>query len=407
MGSGAVMSAGIAAADRYRATVAVSPTGADVSPESPRNLLLMAGTLEPQFAANGRDLLARAGGANDDLAGGRGRAMVDVPNVEHITILFSRTAHQAALDWLNRTFDLPPTTAAADRRVVWYVAHLAGWLLLLAAAAPLIPPAAPAGARRHSPWPWLGLPLGALAAVLLLALLGRVGDVSRLGGLLVGGALALWFAALGLVWLRLGFRPPRPTGRDALWGLLLFAALTLAFGVMADRVWLPWWLTPARLLRWLPAAAAALPWLLAAGVAQQGDAGRVDLRLGQQGGVGGVEVALQAAVVETGAGRAVAVKVEQHDAVAGAGQWLAEAEHERRRTREAVGNDDRRNASRARWDEEQQRLAIGPAQAPALQPARPRQHAPPGQPNEQQGGGDQGETKGAKTGEQMGATRQR
>lgn len=270
MGSGAVMSAGIADADRYRATVAVSPTGADVSPESPRNLLLMAGTLEPQFAANGRDLLARAGGANDDLAGGRGRAMVDVPNVEHITILFSRTAHQAALDWLNRTFDLPPTTAAADRRVVWYVAHLAGWLLLLAAAAPLIPPAAPAAARRRSPWPWLGLPLGALAAVLLLALLGRVGDVSRLGGLLVGGALALWFAALGLVWLRLGFRPPRPTGRDALWGLLLFAALMLAFGVMADRVWLPWWLTPARLLRWLPAAAAALPWLLAAGVAQQG-----------------------------------------------------------------------------------------------------------------------------------------
>ncbi len=73
MGSGAVMSAAIADAGRYRATVAVSPTGATVSPESPRNLLLMAGTLEPQFAANGRDLLARAGGANDDLAGGRGR----------------------------------------------------------------------------------------------------------------------------------------------------------------------------------------------------------------------------------------------------------------------------------------------------------------------------------------------
>ena len=206
-------------------------------------------------------------------------------------------------------------------------------------------------------------------------------------------------------------RAAGPSGAAEAWletgEVYRFTALTLAFGVMADRVWLPWWLTPARLLRWLPAAAAALPWLLAAGVAQQGDAGRVDLRLGQQGGVGGVEVALQAAVVETGAGRAVAVKVEQHDAVAGAGQWLAEAEHERRRTGEAVGDDDRRNASRARRDEEQQRLAIGPAQAPALQPARPRQHAPPGQPNEQQGGGDQGETKGAKTGEQMGATRQR
>lgn len=270
MGSGAVMSAAIADADRYRATVAVSPTGAAVSPEFPRNLLLMAGTLEPQFAANGRDLLARAGGANDDLAGGHGRAMVDVPNVEHITILFSGVAHQAALDWLNRTFDWPAATAAADRRVVWYVVHLAGWLLLVTALAPLFPAAAPASARRRPPWPWLGLPLGALVAALLLAALGRFADISGLGGVLVGGALALWFGALGVVWLLLGFRPPRPTGRDGLGGLVLFAVLTLAFGVMADRVWLPWWLTPERLARCLPAAVCALPWLLAAGLAQHG-----------------------------------------------------------------------------------------------------------------------------------------
>ena len=274
MGSGAVMSAAIADAERYRATIAVSPTGAEVSPQSPRNLLLMAGTLEPRFAANGRDLLARAGGANDDLAGGRGRAMVDVPNVEHITILFSGVAHQAALDWLNRTFDRPAATAAPDRRVVWYVAHLAGWLLLVTAAAPLFPAAAPAAVRRRAPWPWLGLPLGALAAALLLAALGRFGDISGLGGVLVGGALALWFGALGVVWLLLGFRPPWPAGRDALWGLVLFAVLTLAFGVMAGRVWLPWWLTPERFALWLPAAVAALPWLLAAGLAQQGASAR-------------------------------------------------------------------------------------------------------------------------------------
>ena len=274
MGSGAVMSAAIADAERYRAAVAVSPTGAAVSPQSPRNLLLMAGTLEPRFAASGRDLLARAGGANDDLAGGRGRAMVDVPNVEHITILFSGVAHQAALDWLNRTFDRPAATAAPDRRVVWYVAHLAGWLLLVTAAAPLFPAAAPAAVRRRAPWPWLGLPLGALAAALLLAALGRFSDISGLGGVLVGGALALWFGALGVVWLLLGFRPPWPMGRDALWGLVLFAVLTLAFGVMAGRVWLPWWLTPERFALWLPAAVAALPWLLAAGLAQQGASAR-------------------------------------------------------------------------------------------------------------------------------------
>lgn len=269
MGSGAVMSAGIGAPERYRATVAVSPTGADVSPNAPRNLLLMAGTLEPRFAANGRDLLARAGGANDDLAGGRGRAMVDISNVEHITILFSRTAHQTALDWLNRTFNLPPATVAPDRRVVWYVAHLGGWLLLLVAVAPLVPTGDTRVTRRR-PWYWLGLPLGALAGSLLLAALGGVFDVSRLGGLLVGGALALWFAAMGLVWLALGFRPPRPGWRDVVWGLALFAVLTVAFGLMAGRVWIHWWLIPERLARWPLAAAAAVPWLLAAGLVQRG-----------------------------------------------------------------------------------------------------------------------------------------
>lgn len=269
MGSGAVMTASITAADRYRATVAVSPTGADVSPAAPRNLLLMAGSLEPNFVDNARDLLARAGGENDDLIGGRGRALLVVPNVEHITILFSRIAQADALDWLNRAFGLPAATVGPDRRLLWYATHLAGWLLLLLAVAPLIPPAAVPAVRRR-PWYWLGLPLGALVAALALLALGRRGDFTQLGGLLVGGALALWFAVLGLVWLLSGFRPPRPTGRDALWGLLLFAALTVAFGLMADRVWIHWWLVPARLARWPFLAAAALPWLLAAGLAQQG-----------------------------------------------------------------------------------------------------------------------------------------
>ncbi|MEI2643293.1 MAG: alpha/beta fold hydrolase [Candidatus Nanopelagicales bacterium] len=177
MGSGAVMSAAIADADRYRATVAVSPTGAAVSPEFPRNLLLMAGTLEPQFAANGRDLLARAGGANDDLAGGHGRAMVDVPNVEHITILFSRRcpsggARLAEPDVRPGRRRRPPP----DRRVVWYVAHLAGWLLLVTALAPLFPAAAPASARRRPPWPWLGLAVGRAGRG---AAAGRAGPLRR------------------------------------------------------------------------------------------------------------------------------------------------------------------------------------------------------------------------------------
>jgi len=269
MGSGAVMSVAVASPERYAATVAVSPTDAPVSPASPRNLLLMAGSLEPRFVANAEDLLARAGGANDDLAAGRGRALRVIPGVEHITILFSRGSHQAALDWLNRVFGLPAAAATADSRILWYAAHIGGWLLLLTAVAPLFPAAAllPAAARRQ-PWPLLGLIASALSANGLLFLLGRLGDFSTLGGMLVGGILGLWFAGFGLVWLLSGFRVPRPTGADALWGLVLFAALTLAFGVMADRVWLPWWLIAPRLARWPFVALAALPWLLAAGLAQ-------------------------------------------------------------------------------------------------------------------------------------------
>jgi hypothetical protein len=264
------MQAGITRPERYAATVAVSPTGADVSADRPRNLLLMAGLLEPRFLGNARALLAAAGGANDDLAGGRGRALVAIPRVEHITILFSGDSHQAALDWLNRTFARPAQTATPDRRVLWYAAHLGGWLLLILAVAPRLPATGGAPATGRRLWRWLGLPLGALAATIFVAALGRLADIGRLGGLLVGGALGLWFVVMGLVWLLTGFRVPRPGGRDLLAGLALFALLTVAFGLMAHFVWIPWLLIPARLARWPMLALAALPWLLAAGLAQQG-----------------------------------------------------------------------------------------------------------------------------------------
>jgi pimeloyl-ACP methyl ester carboxylesterase len=268
MGSGAVMRAAVEQADRYRAIIAVSPTGAEVTPQLPRNFLLQAGALEPRFAANARELLATAGGENDDLTGGLARNLVIVPNVEHITILFSRVSQQSALDWLNGTFGLPLAPAAPDRRMLWYSLNLAGWLMLMIAVSPLFPKAEPLPrSRRRPPWPWLGLLLGGLAAVGTVALVGQLTDAGSLGGMLVGGALGVWFLILGLAWLLSGFRPPRPSGRDWLWGLVLFVILTLAFGVMAQLVWLPWWLNGARLARWPFLAAAVLPWLLAAGLA--------------------------------------------------------------------------------------------------------------------------------------------
>ena len=269
MGSGAAMTAAIDTPERYRATVAVSPTGAAVTPERPRNLLLMAGTLEPGFLANARRLLADAGGPNVDLSAGRGRALVEIRNVEHITILFSRAAHQAAVDWLSRAFGLPGAEIAPDRRMVWFVVQLGGWLLLWVALAPLLPAGPLSAAGRRPPWDRFGLPMGALVAAGVLAITGRVIDAGQLGGLLVGGALGVWFLALGAVWLGIGFRPSRPSVRDAMLGVLMFLFLSVAFGLMSQVVWLPWVLIPERLIRWPLVAAAVVPWLLAAALAQQ------------------------------------------------------------------------------------------------------------------------------------------
>ena len=144
MGSGAVMTAGILDPGRYAAVVAISPTGAQVTPETPRNLLLQAGSWEGNFVANARGLLAAAGGASDDLAGGQARRLIIVPNAEHISILFRGESHRATLDWLDGTFGRLSTGSYTDRRIFWYLAHLAGWLLLLIA----ISPAAGRGASQ-------------------------------------------------------------------------------------------------------------------------------------------------------------------------------------------------------------------------------------------------------------------
>jgi pimeloyl-ACP methyl ester carboxylesterase len=284
MGSGVVMSAAVDDPEAYQATVAVSPTGADVTPDRPRNIQFQAGTLEAPFLRNAEGLLAAAGGANSDFAGGRARALVVVPNVEHITILFSRTSHQAALDWLNASLARPAATVSADTRMIWYGLHLVGWLLLAASIRPLLPaaPTPPAQVRRR-PWFWAGMIAAALAASGLLAVLGRVINVGGLGGMLIAGPIALWFLIFGTVWLVAGFRPPRPTPGDLAWGLALFALLWLAFGLMGQIVWLNWLLIPERLIRWPFLAAAALPWLLATGllIERSGVGGRAGWWLAQ------------------------------------------------------------------------------------------------------------------------------
>lgn len=262
MGSGAVMSAAIKNPDQFSATVAVSPTGANVTPQLPRNLQLQSGSGEGGFVRNAQRLLAAAGGANPDLKAGRGREFVLIPNVEHITILFSSVSHQAARRWLDATFGQQKASQYVDRRMLWQGVHLLGWLIGLIAIAPSL-----RSSTKPSNIPqwrgWLGLGVSTIAAVGGLVLLDPLINLQMLGGIQVGGAVGVWFLFAGLVWLAILGKIPRPTVRSLLLGLGIFAVLWIAVGAMAQFVWLQSWLIPVRFGLWLAIAIAILPWFLA------------------------------------------------------------------------------------------------------------------------------------------------
>ncbi|MBP5974130.1 alpha/beta hydrolase [Brasilonema sp. CT11] len=276
MGSGAVMSAGIENVNRFAATVAVSPTGAAVTPKAPRNLQLQAGSWEGAFVGNAQRLLKAAGGENENLAAGRGRQLVVIPNAEHITILFRNPSHQAAKNWLDSTFGVQRTSHYVDRRMIWYFLHLFAWLALLGAVASMkedtgkFSTSSKTSLRFFSGLrSWGGLLIAPFVASGVLVLLSPSGDINSLGGLLVGGAVSIWFGVAGLVWLAVMFRLPRPTLRTVGLGIALFVVLWIAFGAMAQVVWLQWWLIPARLKLFPLMSIVCFPWFLASGVAQQ------------------------------------------------------------------------------------------------------------------------------------------
>lgn len=277
MGSGIVMNAGIRDRERFAATVAVSPTGANVTPQSPHNLQLQAGSGEGGFVGNAERLLAQAGGENTNLVTGQGRELVVIPGVEHITILFSDGSHQAALRWLDATFEKSNDSQYhdltgqryRDRRLAWYGLHLFGWLIGLAAISPLLTHSPSIAAKIAPIRRWAGLIIAPLAATAGLVFLSQRFDLQNLGGVQVGGAVGVWFLIAGLTWLGVLARLPRPTLRAVGLGVLLFAILWVAFGAMAQVVWLQWWLIPIRLRVWLPVAIACFPWFLATGIVQE------------------------------------------------------------------------------------------------------------------------------------------
>ena len=94
------------------ATVAVSMFSKAVEPASPRNLLVIAGALEPAILKDqGRRATAMASGGAPaerttygDIADGTARRFSFSAHVEHIGVLYSPDSLREALDWLNAVY---------------------------------------------------------------------------------------------------------------------------------------------------------------------------------------------------------------------------------------------------------------------------------------------------------------
>jgi pimeloyl-ACP methyl ester carboxylesterase len=272
LGSGAVLDAALAAPERVRAVIAVSPTDAAVTATAPPNLLLLVGELEPRFVLNARSLLERAGGASADraaaLEAGSARELRIVPSVEHVSILFSTTAHRAAAGWLDdvlgRSDSVLPEPVWS---MFWWAVALLGVLTVWRAVIPLLV----GGEVREQAQgrPLLGLLAGGIVATLLLGLIGAFVELGNVAGMSVGPTLVAWFAIAGVVWARIGPGPGPVDGRDLAWGAVILLALVAAFGALAPRVWLPWFPIPRRVLYIPLFGAALLPWTVTLGAALQ------------------------------------------------------------------------------------------------------------------------------------------
>lgn len=264
------------------AVVAVSLIYDGVTPDSPRDLLVLNGALESglrPYAQRVADQAAGGGGqigvTYGDFAAGTARRVAFAPGVEHMGVLLSPTSMAESLAWLDASFGRPaPAAPYLDDRAPWmallYLSAVAlFWPLALLFRPPPAPapPAVPAVSRR---WQWWALALApALATPPLLRLL-PAGDLLPI---LVGGPLALLFALYGLIsaaglWLLRLARPararaPRRWLAIALMALLLVGYVFLTFGLPAQLFLLNYFPPPRR----LPIAAAVflamLPYFLA------------------------------------------------------------------------------------------------------------------------------------------------
>jgi pimeloyl-ACP methyl ester carboxylesterase len=279
------------------ATVGVSLVYRGVTPERPRNLLVLTGAWEPglipvaQAVADGAAGGAGATGVTyGSFAEGTARRVVLVPWVEHVAVLFSPVSLEESYRWFSAAMPLEaagagePDVAAVVRRVPALGLIFTGAVLLFWPLAALVQPIGPLVAARRvlsrRAWWAVALVPAALTPLLLLVVPSR-----GLLPILVGGPLALFFGLYGLLSLAglavafaMGQRDGERTGerlgrRAGRWrrgvmmslavALLAVGYVFLAFGLPAQLALLNYFPPPVRLPVFLAVLAAMLPYFLA------------------------------------------------------------------------------------------------------------------------------------------------
>ena len=138
------------------AVVGISMFSQAVTPDAPRNLLVIAGEWEGRLAAEAEAALKLAdpslelGMTAGDPVNGTGRRAVLAPSVEHVGVLYSATALRETRDWLDQSFGQTPQSMDGANG-----AGRGGWIALLLAAIILLGwPLAqllPSGPRTQNP----------------------------------------------------------------------------------------------------------------------------------------------------------------------------------------------------------------------------------------------------------------
>jgi pimeloyl-ACP methyl ester carboxylesterase len=228
-----------------RATVAVSLFRPDVTADSPRNLLVIDGALEPAMLKEEGlrvvGMAAAGGGPAEEgvtygsFADGTARRLALADGVEHIGVLYDRESMAEALGWMDAAFGRQGGAGFLDARGPWLGLLLLGIVVLTRPLSRLLPRVTPEPAGAGLPWRWL-LPVAvvpALATQLVLRWL-----PTEFLPILLGDYLTSHFALYGLLTaaglaLVGGWRGFGRSVREAPGPLLAAAAAVTAYVVLA------------------------------------------------------------------------------------------------------------------------------------------------------------------------------